>query len=290
MLNKSKPSRFERIKHLLACPKCHTGLVFEDECAVCVGCKLTYPIRNEKIYFTHIDESMDDAFDRVKYRMKKVFGNLYYKIGVGIVAPTFPFNYLREIKKHVHPEDKVVVDIGCGAYRMDSDLICIDIFDYESVDIVCDIMELPFKDGTVDAFVSRSVLEHVRDPKSIINEVKRCTRSGGISAHLIPFMMPFHASPYDFQRYTHKGALELFSGWECVEQFAPFGPFTLLLQSFIEVVSSILSFGNEQFKTYLYLGLCLILFPVKFLDWPFVRRKCLIGIAPSIFTVVRKTI
>lgn len=280
--------RLDRLLSVLACPECRGDLVFDAEGGACSGCAKHYPVRNGKIYFVLPPIHIEDNLDQIKYRMKGRLGKYYYLIGVDFIAPTYPFNFSREIRGRIEPRQKIVVDIGSGASRIDPNIICMDLFDYENVDVVCDVTAIPFRDGTIDAFVSRSMLEHVPEPQRVVSEIKRCTMIGGYSMHLIPFMMPFHASPYDFQRYTHKGALQLFSGWECVTQFAPFGPITLLMQSTIECLSAIFSFGSERMKTFLYLGFCLVLFPIKFLDAPFVRRSRLIGIAPSIFTVVRK--
>lgn len=280
--------RLEKIASVLACPVCKGSLTLDEAHATCNGCGTAYSIKNEKIYFTTPPENGDDALDGIKYYLKKIFGRLYYKIGVAMIAPTYPFNFAKEVKRHTDPCNSLVIDIGAGAMRIDRDIVCIDIFDYDSVDIICDIKNLPFKNSSIDAFVSRSVLEHVPEPNTVIDEIRRCTVNGGVSAHLIPFMMPFHASPNDFQRYTHIGALRLFPNWRLVDQFSPFGPITLLLQSFVEIFSSLFSFGNDRAKSLLYLCFCIMLFPIKYLDFIFVRRKSLIGIAPSIFTVVRK--
>lgn len=284
MMNK----RLKKIAPVLACPACKGSLTLDEAHAVCNGCSASYSIRNEKIYFTTPPQSVADTLDGIKYYLKKLFGRMYYKVGVAMIAPTYPFNFAKEVKRHTDPRNSLVVDIGAGAMRIDKDIVCIDMFDYDSVDIICDIKNLPFKDCSIDAFVSRSVLEHVPEPNTVIDEIRRCTVKGGVSAHLIPFMMPFHASPNDFQRYTHIGALRLFPNWVLVDQFAPFGPVTLLLQSCIEIFSSVLSFGSDRAKSLLYLCFCIMLFPIKFLDFIFVRRSSLIGIAPSIFTVVRK--
>lgn len=107
--------------------------------------------------------------------------------------------------------------------------------------------------------------------------------------HLIPFLYPFHASPYDFQRYTHKGQQTLFKGWKVIEQTNPTGPVTLGLVSLIEFLSILFSFGQEKIKSGLTLVFCLFLFPLKFLDFPFVNRKSFFPLAPTLFIVVKKS-
>ena len=113
-------------------------------------------------------------------------------------------------------------------------------------------------------------------------------RNTAVFPSLIPFLFPFHASPSDFQRYTHKGQKILFDGWELLEQFNPTGPVTLALLGIIEFFSILFSLGSEKAKDYIYLILCAALFPIKYLDFFFVNRKRFIGLAPSILSVVRK--
>jgi len=279
--------RLEKLKPLLACPLCGGDLAFDSEEASCRKCFAVYPIRDGKIFFVAIP-SRENNLDDFKGRLKKWLGKYYYKIGVNFLAPTYPFDYTKRIRQRLNPSDQIVVDVGCGNHRIDQDIIGLDLFDYDAVDVVCDLNSLPFKPLSVDAFVSRSVLEHVRNPAKIMRQFHRCTKVGGFTMHLIPFLFPFHASPYDFQRYTHKGHETLFEGWEILEQSNPTGPVTLVLLCIIEFLSILISLGHEKVKTYVYLCLCAILFPFKYMDAPFVNRKSFLTLAPSIFTVARK--
>jgi hypothetical protein len=204
------------------------------------------------------------------------------------LAPTFPFNYSKEIARWLDPRENVIIDIGSGNRRIDRNIVCVDVFGYDEVDIVCDIMRLPFRNGSVDAFISRSVLEHVPKPEDVVRILTQKTRAGGLSLHLIPFMMPFHASPNDFKRFTHQGVRVLFEGWEVLEQFAATGPMTLFLLCAIEVLSILFSFGNRACKSYFYLAWCGLLFPLKYLDVLFVRNERFLTVSPTIFSVMRK--
>jgi len=253
-----------------------------------VKCSAGYPIRNGKVYFIESPPMADDL-DSLKYFLKRWLGRFYYVIGVTVFAPTFPFNYYAAIKRHLDPKRQLVVDIGAGNHRLSSDIITIDLFDYSAIDIVCDLEKLPFLDDSVDAFVSRSVLEHVPRLSCICATLARATRPNGMALHLIPFMFPFHASPHDYQRLTHVGAANLFFGFDPVEQRNITGPFTLLTLLLTEFFAVIFSFGKERLKAPLYLVFCLLLFPLKFLDWPFVGRSSMLGIAPTILTVSRKS-
>ncbi|NQV20158.1 MAG: methyltransferase domain-containing protein, partial [Rhodospirillales bacterium] len=213
---------------------------------------------------------------------------LYYSIGTTIIAPTFPFSYHRAIRRHIDPSGKIVVDIGSGNTRAHDDIICVDLFGYDEVDIVCDLGKLPFKPNSVDGFTSQSVLEHVPKLPALADRLCQCTRPGGVGLHLIPFLYPYHASPGDFTRLTHTGAAGLFPGWDVVEQTNVTGPVTYFLLGIIEFLAAILSLGSSRVRGPLYLALCLLTFPVKFLDAPFIGRKAFLSMAPTILTVVRK--
>jgi SAM-dependent methyltransferase len=279
--------RLQRIFPLLACPDCRSGLERRPKALDCLACHKSYPIRNNKIYFIQ-PLNAEDALDTIKLRLKRILGTSYYKIGVDIVAPSYPFNYGAAIRKHVDPVRALIVDLGCGNFRVDENIITLDANDYDAVDIVASIEALPFKDSSLDAICSRSVLEHVPDLMQAISEIARCTRSGGIGVHYIPFMYPFHASPYDFHRVTHVGAARLFLGWDLLEQRGATGPISLFLICLNEFVASLISMGNLRVKAPIYLLTCMLTFPIKFLDIFFVGRKSFIGLAPTIVTAVRK--
>jgi SAM-dependent methyltransferase len=46
------------------------------------------------------------------------------------------------------------------------------------------------------------MLEHTPDPKSVIEEISRVLKPGGIVLICVPFSTRIHADPYDYGRYT----------------------------------------------------------------------------------------
>lgn len=276
-----------RLINHLACPLCHGDVDERHHDFQCLQCGETYPIRNGKIYFVEPAQA-EDALDVVKNRLKKYLGPSFYHVAVNIIGPSYPFNYGRAVRCHIDPTTQLVVDLGCGNYRIGKDIVTLDGTDYEAVDIVADLASLPFKDGAIDALCSCSVLEHVSDLGSAIDEITRCTRPNGLGIHFIPFMFPFHASPHDYTRLTHAGAARLFMGWKLIEQRSATGPVSLFLICFVEFMSVLLSFGIQRLKAPIYLFFCLLTFPIKILDMPFVDRPSFLGLAPTILTVVRK--
>lgn len=279
--------RFKRILPVLACPACKGGLSIEEHQVTCGACNKAYERRNGKIYFRDIPVRSDEL-DSVKEWLRRKLGKLYYSVGIRVFGATYPFNFQAAVKKFVDPDRMVVIDAGSGNRRIDEKVICVDVFDYAEVDIVSDLNSLPFKANSVSAFISNGVLEHVSDPTQVFSEFYRCTEPGGFSIHLVPFMYPFHASPHDFQRYTHKGMEVLLGSWNIVEQRNTSGPVSLWLVSTIELLAILFSLGSRRLKPFFFLGFCVVLFPIKYLDVLFVNNKHFLSLSPTILTVARK--
>ncbi|PYR69992.1 MAG: hypothetical protein DMF87_20750 [Acidobacteria bacterium] len=279
--------RLTRISAALACPRCGGALDRSESALRCEGCAADYPVRDGRIYFVDVPARTDD-FDRIKGWMKRVFGRAYYTVGITLLAPTFPINFARVVTRLVDPAAQLIVDAGSGNNTLHPDIVAIDLFDYDAVDIVCRLEALPFRSDTIDAIVSRSVLEHVADPARVVGEFHRCTKRGGLGIHMIPFLFPVHASPADYHRFTPEGHAVLFREWTAVSRTNPTGPVTVILLYMIEVVATILGFGVARLRSLVYLVLCGISFPIKFLDVVFVNRKAFMSLAASILSVVRK--
>jgi hypothetical protein len=279
--------RLERFQHCLACTACGGGLSLSREAAVCRSCGASFPVREGRLYFV-TPPSRDDALDDLKGKLKKWLGRYYYTVGVDLLAPTFPLSLGREVRRIMDPAKVLVVDAGSGNRRIDDGVLCLDFFDYDEVDVVCDVTNPPLQPGSVDAVVTRGLLEHLQDPFTTVRNFFACTRSGGRGMHLVPFLFPFHASPHDYFRFTNKGLEELFKGYEVTDMVTATGPFTLFLVNLEEFLATLLSFGNDKLKGLITLASCAVLFPLKFLDWPFVRGQRFLGMAPTILTTLRK--
>ncbi len=107
-----------------------------------------------------------------------------------------------------------IVDLGAGhvpfyeAYAPNArEIICVDwhnsLHDLTHADVVTDLNRpLPFKSLSFDGALLSSVLEHVADPSTVLQETARILRPGGTVVLEIPFMYWLHEEPYDFGRYT----------------------------------------------------------------------------------------
>jgi len=74
-------------------------------------------------------------------------------------------------------------------------------------DIVADLNKpLPIESGVADTVVSFSVIEHLCEPQSMLNEAYRILKSGGGTIVLqVPWQWWIHEAPYDYFRYTPYG-------------------------------------------------------------------------------------
>lgn len=280
--------RLERVRAVLACPACGGDLSYARDAATCVGCRAAYEIRDGRIFFISVPKR-DDELDTVKGRLKHALGSKYYTFGVTVIAPTYPFNFAKFMRRWLDPASEIVIDAGSGNNRLDENVICLDSFDYPEVDVVCDLAALPLKPGSVGAVVTRSVLEHVPDPGQVVAGFERCTRPGGLGLHVTPFLFPFHASPDDYQRFTHSGLRKLFAKWRIREQTNITGPVTLALLAIVEFLSALAGGNRGRLRAYVYLALCVLVFPFKYLDVMFVGRARFFSLAPSFVTVVEKS-
>lgn len=124
------------------------------------------------------------------------------------------------------PADALVLDAGAGARPYSG------IFHrqrYESCDMPggfyvqkhdfeCWLHEIPQRDARYDAIINTQVLEHVPDPVSVLRELRRVLKPGGVLLLSVPLTAPLHGEPWHFFHFTHHGIFELArrTGWEVV--------------------------------------------------------------------------
>ena len=73
-----------------------------------------------------------------------------------------------------------------------------------SVDRVCNALNLPYKDKTFDTYCAFEVLEHISDPNKFFSEAGRVLKKGGVCLISVPFIYRDHGGDtgYDYFRYT----------------------------------------------------------------------------------------
>ncbi|MFT7308349.1 MAG: SAM-dependent methyltransferase, partial [Spirosomataceae bacterium] len=107
-----------------------------------------------------------------------------------------------------------LLDLGCGnvpLYRFyepfTSDNVCVDwgntLHQNSFLDVEADLNQpLPLAENTYDTVILSDVLEHIRQPEQLIQEIHRVMKTGGKFLVNVPFYYGIHEAPYDYFRYT----------------------------------------------------------------------------------------
>lgn len=103
-------------------------------------------------------------------------------------------------------------------------------WDYSGLDCVANLLQLPFRHASFDAFVSVVTLEHVTDPGAAIAEMARVARPGATLFLVVPHEWEVHQHPHDYFRFTRYGIAMLLEkhGWQ-LERLTPGGGYFRLL-------------------------------------------------------------
>lgn len=112
--------------------------------------------------------------------------------------------------------DALVLDAGAGEGRFFEEFshtkyIGIDLavgdldWDYQKLDVIGDLIFQPFSDNSFDAVLCTQVLEHVKEPKKVIQNIYRILKPGGKLFLSVPQSWHQHQKPNDFYRYTSFG-------------------------------------------------------------------------------------
>jgi len=110
------------------------------------------------------------------------------------------------------PQVNMLLDVGCGEapYRRlfkskVRNYITLDVQRYSNLNLVADGCNLPIRDEIFDAVLCIQVLEHVAEPRKILEEIFRVLRPRGILGISAPQSYIIHMEPHDYYRYTKYG-------------------------------------------------------------------------------------
>lgn len=89
----------------------------------------------------------------------------------------------------------------------------VDVEEGPGVDMVCQAEGLTEKFGRekFDFVISSCVLEHLRDWKTAVSNMKNVCKPGGTLLIIVPSDWPYHAYPYDFWRYSKEDIENIFA-------------------------------------------------------------------------------
>jgi SAM-dependent methyltransferase len=279
----------------LRCPDCRRpdSLVAEADGLRCPACSRSFPIRDGAVHFhdknlghfeARKEGHSDDLITALKLKIKgwpPLFEFLYWASGafVGVRAG----EAVRDL-----PKDALVVNLGSGVKRIRAGVLNLDYYAFPDVQIVADATNLPFRDGTVDAVICESLLEHVEDPAAVAREISRVVKKGGLAYVLTPFMLGYHSSPEDYARWTMYGLRGLMKDFDETNGGVAFGPtvaFNHILSSWLALP---LSLGSARLHQVLAAGMNAVLAPLSLLDWVLVKHPSSQDIAHAIYFMGRK--
>ena len=78
-------------------------------------------------------------------------------------------------------------------------------WDYTRLDVLGDLIALPFADDSFDATLNVVTLEHVTDPPRVLYELSRVLVPGGRLLIVAPHEWEEHQQPHDYFRFTRYG-------------------------------------------------------------------------------------
>ncbi|MFQ6100896.1 MAG: class I SAM-dependent methyltransferase [Anaerolineae bacterium] len=125
------------------------------------------------------------------------------------------YDFVEKAGASLTPEARVL-DAGAGQGRFKPEFshtryVGVDLavgdaaWDYSGLDVISDLVRLPFDQGTFDAAVCAQVLEHVAEPLQVLREISRVLKPGGRLFLSAPQSWHQHQKPYDYYRYTSFG-------------------------------------------------------------------------------------
>lgn len=279
----------DKLIDILCCPTCGTSLSrLSDGCNNC-GAKVRFS--NNKVYFIDFnDNEVENLFYRIKNYVK--FHTQIYSALVSVFGPVLDIPLRISInnffKKFKVTDDQIIVNIGSGNTNLTEGVINLDLVDYKNVSIVSGIERLPFRDKSIDIIINVAVLEHVKNPESVVKEIHRVLKTGGQMYSYIPFIQPFHASPYDYNRVTIEGIKYLFKDFEIIETSITAGPMSAFLWIFQEWIAIVFSFGIRYLYYFNLFIIMFLTFPFKILDLFLIKHPMASNMASGFSIITHK--
>ena len=102
--------------------------------------------------------------------------------------------------------------------------------------------------GSFDGVVVQAVLEHVLSPATVVAEIHRVLRDGGLVYAETPFMQAVHEGAFDFTRFTDLGHRRLFGRFEEIDRGVAVGPGSSLLWALRYFARSLPSRGGVMVR------------------------------------------
>lgn len=132
---------------------------------------------------------------RSRHSLRRCYVDLFYSEQVPMLNQADKVLDLGGVRRESMPGSFNVL-------RFDLDVVCFNILPDANPNVLGIAEALPFRDHSFDTVICSEVLEHVRDPRVVLAEIARVTKSNGRLLATVPFLYHIHACPYDYGRYT----------------------------------------------------------------------------------------
>lgn len=224
----------------------------------------------------------------------KQWGWLYYGL-TEIFKPVWRSKEMKRRLKRLlegHGKGCFILNMGSGPriIKDRSDIINVDLYAFDAVDMIADSEDLPLEDGSVDLILNQAMLEHVPRPEIVVQEMHRLLRPGGSAFCYVPFIAPFHAAPYDYYRWTLPGIQHLFRQFDQIEVGVGAGPTSGMLWVIQEWLAILISLGSRRLHDIVFLILMVLFSPIKILDFFLVRHPYAKKIASGFYITAKKKV
>jgi len=214
----------------LVSPLSREPLVHDGDRLATPDGKEFYPVRNGTPILVNVDSSIignmvlaGDGASAVKRHRRKGLSGAIKRL----LSPAKPETQ-RNIAafcaalKQLDPMPVVLIigggTVGQGVEALYADhairCVSFDIYAGEAIDFIADAHAIPLEDQSVHGVLVQAVLEHVLDPRKVVDEIWRVLADGGLVYAETPFLQQVHEGPYDFTRFTHSGHRWLFRRFE----------------------------------------------------------------------------
>ena len=132
----------------------------------------------DKLYQTYIEDNYDNVFKQLN-ESKQINDIVFLEIGCGPLL----------LGQAIAKKCKLIVgiDISLSALKVAKKMLeCKGIINY--LLILGDINKMPIKENSIDLLYGGGVIEHFKNTQSVINEMYRVLKPGGISFNTVPYL------------------------------------------------------------------------------------------------------
>jgi SAM-dependent methyltransferase len=208
------------LRRLCRCPDCRGPLEWSAHAAACPACGADYPVRGGAVFFREPDPGQAAVAGSREALAESWPAKWARRV---ITSEYRAVNHLQRFLATL-PEGAVIVESGAGRRRLTPDTVTVDLFPFDTVDLVADAARLPLGEGCADAVVLDTMLEHVPDPQACVDEARRVLAPGGRVLCTAPLLFHYHGHPRHYWNFTEDGLAHLFRAFREVTIVPDTGP------------------------------------------------------------------